>query len=302
MHVGVVLPTFRRGSVLGGAIESVLDQTHEDLELLVVDDGDDAATPELVESFDDDRLGYVRREERRGVSSARNDGVERTDGEVVAFVDSDDRWHPDKLRRQVEALRAAEVGEGRNDCGVVYSSVTKRSGEPRTRDGASGDVYEAVRRLAVPTYTSTLLVRRDAFEAVGGFDERLDCFEDWDLCLRLARDWRFASVDGPLVLKGTGASNASADPDRLAASLSHLFDAHDLPAESRAQFLADAGRTYCEAGRLAAGRPFLRRALALDFRPTAALALALSLPRSRRLFDAGTAAAYAAQRRLARRE
>ncbi|NEU56556.1 glycosyltransferase family A protein [Halorussus sp. MSC15.2] len=310
MFVSVVLPTYHRASVLGDAVESVLGQTHDDLELLVVDDGDDDATPELVSSFDDDRLRYVRRDEsaRRddsaGVSSARNEGVRRTDGDVVAFVDSDDRWHPDKLRRQVRALRQAgdaDDGPSSDEYGVVYAPVTKRDGEPRTRECASGDVFEAVRTMSVPTYTSTLLVRREAFEQVGGFDERLGCFEDWDLCLRLARDWRFECVDAPLVLKGTEAGNVSADPDRLARSVERLFEVHDLPDEARARLLADAGTTYCEAGRLAEGRPYLRRALGLDFRPNAAAALALSLSASPRAFDAGMGAVYGVEQLLAGR-
>ena len=305
MHVSVVLPTRDRAAVLGDAVRSVLGQTYEDLELVVVDDGRDDATPAVIESFTDDRLRYVRREGegeeneegadegRDGVSGARNAGVGMTEGEAIAFVDSDDRWHPEKLRRQIDALR--EAGP---DCGVVYGPVTKREGEPRTRDGASGEVYDEVRRMAVPAYTSTLLVRREAFEAVGGFDEELDCFEDWDLCLRLARDWTFEYLDAPLVLKGTDADNVSGDPDRLARAVERLFDEHDLPAEARARLLADAGRTYCEAGRLAEGRPYLRAALQLDFRPNAAVALALSLSGSPRVFDAGMDAVYAAQQRL----
>ena len=309
--VSVVLPTYYRAPVLGGAIESVLGQTYDDLELLVVDDGDDEATPELLSSFDDDRLRYVRRDEsiRRddaeGVSSARNAGVRRTDGDLVAFVDSDDRWHPEKLRRQVGALREAEQANNRaadTDYGVAYAPVTKREGEPRTRDGVSGDATEAIRRLDVPTYTSTLLVRRSAFESVGGFDERLGCFEDWDLCLRLARDCQFAYVDAPLVVKGTdaGSGNVSADPDRLADALDRIFDEHDLPPAARAQFLADAGKTYCEAGRLDEGRPYLRRALELDFRPNAAAALVLSLARSSAVFDTGMNAVYEAEQWLSR--
>lgn len=294
MHVSVVLPTRDRAAVLGDAVESVLGQTYDDLDLLVVDGGSTDDTPEVVAEFDDDRLSYRRREEPAGVGAARNVGVEATDGDLVAFVDSDDRWHPDKLRRQVAALR-----ERGGRCGVAYGPVTKDEGEPRTRDGASGDVYDPVRRLAVPTYTSTLVVRREAFEACGGFDERLGCFEDWDLCLRLARDWEFAWVDAPLVEKGTGTDNVSADPDRLAAALERLLGKHDLPPEARARLLADAGRTYCEAGRLAAGRPYLRRALENEFGLKAALALALALSGSPEAFEAGMAAVYAVERRLA---
>ncbi|WP_435179255.1 glycosyltransferase family 2 protein [Halorussus sp. AFM4] len=309
--VSVVLPTYHRADVLGDAVRSVLDQTYDDLELLVVDDGEDEATPDLISSFDDDRLRYVRRDEsvRRddaeGVSSARNAGVRRTDGDLVAFVDSDDRWHSDKLRRQVRALREANGGRDSDtgaEYGVAYTPVTKREGEPRTRDGVSGDATEAIRRLDVPTYTSTLLVRREAFESVGGFDKRLNCFEDWDLCLRLARNWQFAYVDAPLVVKGTDAEagNVSGDPDRLADALDRIFESHDLPPAARAQFLADAGKTYCEAGRLDEGRPYLRRALELEFRPNAAAALLFSLPGSPGVFDVGMDSVYEAEQWLSR--
>ncbi|MFC4550715.1 MULTISPECIES: glycosyltransferase family 2 protein [Halorussus] len=295
MFVSVVLPTYDRASVLGGAIESVLAQTHEEFELLVVDGGSTDGTPEVVSSFDDDRIRYRRRDEREGVSAARNTGIEAAEGEAVAFLDSDDRWHPEKLARQVAAL-----AEGGDDCGVVYTGIVKADadGEPLSRSGASGDVREEIRTLSVPTYTSTLLARRDALRACGGFDERLGCFEDWDLCLRLARDWRFEYVDAPLVAKGTDTANVSADPDRLARAVRRIFEKHDLPDAARAQFLADAGKTHCEAGRLADARPYLRRALALDVRPLAAAAYALSLTDSPAAYDAGMAAVNTVERRF----
>ncbi len=293
--VSVVLPTHERGAVLGEAMASVLGQTYEALELLVVDGGSTDRTPEVVESFDDPRVRYHRRAEPAGVSAARNLGVEETDGEFVAFVDSDDRWHPEKLRRQVAALR-----ERGPDCAVAYCGIEKSSGEPRTRDGASGDVEAAVRRMAVPTYTSTLLVRRAALQACGGFDEGLPCFEDWDLCLRLAADHEFAHCEGPLVEKGTAGDNVSAQPDRLAAAVERLRSKHDLPDGTLARLLADVGVTYCEAGRLREGRAYVRRALRLDpRRPGTAAAYLLSLPGSPAAFDAGMNAVYALERHVA---
>ena len=294
MHVSVVLPTYDRADVLGDAIRSVLGQTYDDFELVVVDGGSDDATPAVVSSFADDRIRYFRRDEREGVSAARNAGVRRTDSEAVAFIDSDDRWRPEKLQRQVEALQEAS-----ENCGVVYTPITKRQGEPRRRGCVSGDVSEAVRSLSVPTYTSTLLVRREAFRDVGGFDEELGCFEDWELCLRLASDWEFECLPTPMVVKGTDTENVSADPDRLARSVEHIFDAYDLPAAARARFLADAGKTYCEAGRLDEGRSHLRNALAVEFRTNAAAAFVLSLAGSTRVFDSGMNAVYAVEQRLA---
>lgn len=293
--MSVVLPTRNRASVLGDAIENVLAQEYDPLELLVVDGGSADGTRGVIDSFDDPRLRFRRRAEPAGVSAARNRGVRETDGEFVAFLDSDDRWRTDKLRRQVATLR-----EAGGAAALAYTAVEKPFGEPRTRSGASGDVEDAVRRMAVPTYTSTLLVRRDALEAFGGFDEALPCFEDWDLCLRLAAGYEFRYVDAPLVVKGTAGDNVSAEPDRLATAVGRLREKHDLPDETLARLLADAGCTHCEAGRLSEGRTFLRRALARDpWRPDAIAALALSLPGSPAAYDAGMGRFYALKRLLA---
>ena len=293
--VSVVLPTYERGSVIDDAIESVLDQTYDDLELVVVDGGSTDATAAVVEGFDDRRVRYHRRAEPAGVSAARNAGVALTSGDVVAFVDADDRWRADKLARQVEAY---EDGHS-----VVYCGLRKAGddGEARRRSGASGDVFEEVLSMSVPTYTSTLLVDRAAFERAGGFDEALPCFEDWELCLRLARETTFAFVDGPLVVKGTGEDSLSGDPERLAEAVDRLDERYDLPAATRARLLADVGITHCEAGRLADARPYLRRALAADpSRGKAAVALAFAVAGSQTAFDAGMGALYDAERTLSR--
>ena len=301
MTVSVVLPTYERADVVGGAIESVLTQTHADLELVVVDGGSDDRTPAVVNEFDDPRVRFLRCDESEGVSAARNRGVVAADGHIVAFADDDDRWRPRKLERQMAALRGdgdESAVETDADPAVAYCGMEKAGGQPLTREGQSGDVYDAVRRMDVPTYTSTLLVRRDAFEAVGGFDERLPCFEDWELCLRLAHEHRFVAVNDALVEKGDG-DGISADGDRLADAVSVLADEYALPAATWAQLLADVGRTYCEEGRLAAGRPYLRQALRLDpTRYRAAAALLFSAPGSTRAFDAATRATYAAERLL----
>lgn len=294
-RVSVVLPTQNRGGVVGGAMESVLDQTYDDLELLVVDGGSDDETPAVVGEFDDPRLTYLRKPRGEGVSAARNEGLRLADGDLVAFVDADDRWRPEKLRAQVRAYRAAD------DPVVVTAGIEKAHGEPLTREGVDGDARATLRRLDAPTYTSILLARRDAVRAVGGFDESLPCFEDWDLCMQLAREGSFAHVPETLVVKGTTGDNVSADPDALFAALPRIFERYDLPPAARAQFLADAGVTACEAGRFESARPYLRRALRLDWRRNAAAALALSYA-SPRAFDVGMNALYAVERAATRHQ
>lgn len=290
--VSVVLPTYERGSVVATAVESVLAQSYERFELLVVDGGSTDGTREAVESIGDPRVRYYRRAEPAGASTARNVGVRETDGEFVAFIDSDDRWHPDKLRRQVATLRA-----GGSDYAVAYTGIEKDAGEPRTREGESGDVEAAVRRMAVPTYTSTLLVRRRALAGCGGFDESLPCFEDWDLCLRLAADHEFAYLPDSLVAKGTPGDNISAEPDRLITAVHRLRTKHDLPDGTLARLLEDAGVTACEAEQFDRGQTYLREALRRDpCRLDAAAAFLLSLPESPAVFDGAMDCIYALKR------
>lgn len=296
--VSVVLPTYERGHVLEHAIESVLAQTYEQFELIVVDGGSTDETPTVIESFADSRITYLRREEPTGVSAARNVGVQEGEGDLIAFIDSDDRWFDEKLAMQVDALTAAP-----RTCGVVYTGMTKEYGDPLDRDGSSGDVRETMRRLEVPTYTSTLLMTREAFKTVGGFDERLPCFEDWELCLRLSQNYRFAYVDEPLVEKGTSDDNISAEPERLSTAIRRIRQKHEgLPSTTLARLLTDAGITYCEAGRLHEGRPYLRRSLRHNPRqPTALCALVLTFT-APLIFDALMPQIYAAKRQLDERE
>lgn len=294
--VSVVLPTYDRAPVLGDAIDSVLAQTYERLELVVVDGGSTDGTTDLVESYDDQRVRYLRRDEPAGVSAARNAGVREARGDLLAFVDSDDRWTPEKLRVQVAELKRAGP-----TCAVCYSDLTMEQGEPSTRDGASGRIYDDLLSMAVPTYTSTLVVTREAFVRAGGFDESLGCFEDWELCLRLGRRYAFRYVDAPLVRKGSAGDNVSADPDRLADAVSRLERVYDLPDETLARLFADAGVTYCEAGDLESGRPYLRAALRHDRRQAnAAVALLLASFGSPALFDRGMDGFFAGKRLAAR--
>lgn len=297
--VSVVLPTYNRASVLGRAVESVFDQSYEPLELIVVDGGSTDGTAAVLDRYDGESLRLIRRSSPTGPSAARNAGIRAAGGELVAFVDDDDRWHPGKLRRQVAALRRANGA-------VSLTRVEKSTGEPRTRSGVPGDAHGAIRRLELPTYTSTLLAERAALIDVGGFDESLGCFEDWELCLRLARSYAFAFVDEPLVEKGTNGENISADPERLARAVARIDDRYALPRVARARFLADAGVTYCEAGRLDDGLPYLLRSLTLNpTRGRVALALALASVGDAagrpELFDAGMNWFYRAERAVASR-
>lgn len=195
--VSVVIPTYNRAHVLGRAIDSVLSQTLEPDEIIVVDDASDDDTAEVVEGYADPRIQLVRLERRQRAGHARNVGVERARGEWIAFLDSDDEWLPGKLAAQM-ALAADDVG--------VVACTSHKWGDDGTKtivpksDLAEGDALAQLLQGMKAT-TSAYVVRRDALLDAGGFDENLRSSEDYDLLLRLAQGGhRYAAVHEPLVI------------------------------------------------------------------------------------------------------
>ena len=99
--VSVIIPTYNRAHLIGRAIRSVLDQTYQDWELIVVDDASTDDIPGIVKGFTDGRVKYIRHDENKGAAAARNTGIQAARGAYIAFLDSDDEWLPEKLERQV---------------------------------------------------------------------------------------------------------------------------------------------------------------------------------------------------------
>lgn len=191
--VSVVIPTYNRAELLKRAINSVLRQTFEDFELIVVDDASSDNTPEVVESIKDGRIQYVRLEKNSGGPVARNTGIKKARGRFIALLDDDDEWLPNRLELQIEKFESLE-----KDVGVVYGGfyyVSQDTGEiigkrlPRYR----GDVYTHLLKenfIGSPT----LLIQRECFKKAGLFDPELKSSQDWDMWLRIARYYKFDYV------------------------------------------------------------------------------------------------------------
>jgi GT2 family glycosyltransferase len=211
----VVLPTRDRATVVGRAVESVLAQTCSDLELIVVDDGSTDETTAMIRSLGDCRLRVVRLDESRGPSRARNEGVARSRAALLAFLDSDDEWLPEKLDHQL--ARMCEDPR----VAVVYCRdrrVDDWTGR-RAPIGAAlpeGDVSRMLLRGWNPAFSSVVL-RRSVFQDAGGFDPELPAFTDHDLLLRIAQmGGSFAAVADVLVVKHEyGGPQISTTPERL---------------------------------------------------------------------------------------
>lgn len=208
--VSAIIPTYERPSFLCGAIKTAVSQTWPNLEVVVVDDGSSGGCTEaLVEAFDD-RVSLIRHGENRGLSAARNTGVKVSEGEYVAFLDDDDRWHEEKIERQVQVLEA-EPSVGLVTCclaAIDMDGKVLRCERSKPEGDLSNQIY--VRNLIGTP--SRVLVRRGAFEAVGGFDESLPTKQDWDLYIKLCQDWQVRCLDDLLCLR-TVHDSMSSDPE-----------------------------------------------------------------------------------------
>lgn len=199
--VSVILPTYNRANLLPRAIDSVLGQTYSDFELLIIDDASDDNTREVVQQYDDRRIRYIRKECNEGGGAARNRGIEASNGEYVAFLDSDDEWLPTKLKKQVD--RVTQMGD---EYSVVYCLhyVAKDEYDALIEDAFPlhhGDVYEELLSGWCPASTSLFLVQKSALEHVGVFDPNLPSFQDYDLWIRLAKEYSFSGIDERLAIK-----------------------------------------------------------------------------------------------------
>ncbi|MCA9405808.1 MAG: glycosyltransferase [Candidatus Omnitrophica bacterium] len=195
--VSVVIPAFNSAAYIRETINSVLNQSFKDLEVVVVDDGSKDNTGELLKDYHS-KVRYILKE-NGGPASARNLGIKEAKGEFIAFLDADDLWMSDKLEKQLERFNGEDIG-------LVFSSVQKMDKDNHdlpdyvNRERFEGRVFEKLfNKNFVPT--STVLVRKSCFEEFGVFDEdpELISVEDYDMWLRIASKYKLAHVDEKLV-------------------------------------------------------------------------------------------------------
>lgn len=197
--VSIIIPTYNRARLIGRAIQSVLDQTYQDFELIVVDDGSTDNTGKVIKIFTDPRIKYVRHEQNKGGSVARNMGIKVARGEFIAFLDSDDEWLPKKLEKQINCFTKCSDSVGAVYCMLYMQNDSLESGRRvRLSDVRRGNVYNSLLNGWFPAPTSAVMLRVRVFEKTGIFDENLPSFQDYDLWVRVAQHYEFEFVDEPL--------------------------------------------------------------------------------------------------------
>ena len=248
--VSVIVPVYNREHLIADTLDSILTQTYREFEVIAINDGSKDESLLILNRYADQYPGVFRiiDQENTGQVVARNNGIKHAKGEYIAFLDSDDRWLPEKLAEQVPLFDQLDVG-------LVYSGITKidENGQPFKEElcdpALTSDLY--VNLLVRNQMTGgTVVVKRAALCKVGLFDETFLAAENWDLWLRVCRDFKPALVNKPLVQYRVHTQNMSKDRNLMILAKKAIVDKHcnQTPRnakEAQYQNLAYADIDYC---------------------------------------------------------
>jgi glycosyltransferase involved in cell wall biosynthesis len=199
-NINIIIPTYNRASLLKRAIDSVLEQTRSEFELIVVDDGSNDNTQELLKSYGSHIT--VLTQEHRGVSATRNLGIAHSTNDWIAFLDSDDEWKPHKLEHQLSYIQEHPTCK---ICQTEEDWIRNGKGvNPKNKhQKPSGWIFEESLKLCLVS-PSSVMIHREVFETVGVFDEDFPACEDYDLWLRIALHYPIDLITESCVIKYGG--------------------------------------------------------------------------------------------------
>ncbi|MCD6154734.1 MAG: glycosyltransferase [Candidatus Verstraetearchaeota archaeon] len=212
--VSVIIPCYNGEKFIGEAIESVLNQTYQNFEIIIVDDGSTDGSKSVIKTFlKDPRIKLIEHERNKGIPAARNTAIKASKGEFIAFLDQDDLWYPEKLEKSLDAFE-----RGGENLGVVFSdvdieekdgSVTRRT--CRKYDPAKLGREGFIRALFWGNFipTSSAIVRKTCFAQMGLLDEQLYGSDDRDFWLRIAGTFEFHHIPEALAKLRRHGANAS---------------------------------------------------------------------------------------------
>jgi glycosyltransferase involved in cell wall biosynthesis len=286
-RVSVVIPAWNAARTLPETLDSVFAQTFTDLEVIVVDDGSTDRTPEVLAAYGD-RIRVLHKVNEGRPSTTRNLGLKAARGELLALLDADDRWHPEKVAKQVALF------DHNPRLGLVYTAATIIDASGRTikvnpcSAQARGQIHGllATRNIMVG---SSAMVRARAVVEAGYYDESLTSAENWDLWIRIARSWEVDFVPEPLTYYRVHGGNRSAAVDLRQRNIFRILAKHHDPNDRSKEgrrlrreayfnvYYAVLGMSYFERLEMRQARAALARAFVLKPRRDVARLLGLSL-------------------------
>ena len=199
--VSIIMPTYNHAKFIGGAIESVLNQTYKNFELIIIDNYSEDNTEKIVANYKNNKIKYLKFRNHGIIAASRNYGIKNSNGEYLAFLDSDDEWLPQKLELQLIHFRDNNIACVSSDIifesNVYYSNPNLGKSKKGYKDYCYYDVL-----LNNPIATSSVVIKKTDFLSAGGFDENPDFkfIEDWELWLRLSQKGKFRVLDKQLMI------------------------------------------------------------------------------------------------------
>lgn len=265
--ISIIIPTFNRRDYITTALDSVLKQTYEDHEIIVVDDGSTDDTKDVLKPYQDNIRYFYQ--DNSGIPTTRNRGIREARGDYIAFLDSDDYWLPEKLERQIECFsKNPHYGMVATRCSSIRPDGRLRE---KNRPGKSGwvliDLFKAnfIR-------TSSAMIKKECLDTVGVFDESLPECEEYDLWLRIAKQYPVGFINDPLSVYTDNPEGVSTDS--LAGRLLRLkvlekdYLKECIPSPVYRKRLASnyhyVGRHYLRRGEKIEGRKYLKNAFSLN--------------------------------------
>ncbi len=264
--VSVIIPTYNRKHYITKALDSVFEQTYKNFEILVVDDGSTDNTREYLQKYGT-RIQYLY-QQNHGISHARNTGIRNSQGDYIALLDSDDYWLPEKLERQINLFQEhPEYGLIASCCASIRLDGSFRD---KNRPGKSGWILEDLFKANF-IRTSSAIIKRECFDTVGLFDEKLKECEEYDLWLRIAAQYPIGFINESLVVYIDNPHGVSIDS--LTGRLYRLnvlekqYLKEKIPKKLYARRIANTchyiGRHFLKKGDKLNAKYYLRRALVL---------------------------------------
>lgn len=264
--VSVVIPTHDRPELLKKAVQSVLSQTYQDFEIIVIDDGIKNRAEDVIKNFNESRIKYIQHDSEKGGSVSRNTGIKASSGQYIAFLDDDDQWVPNKLEKQMEVFE--KTGP---DVGFCFSAVTNIYTDhqeiSRVPEGIA-DYFQVTLANFKGFLTVTLIVKKEVFDRVGYFDESLPSHQDIDLAIRIAKSFKGLGINEPLVdVNMTPHEQVGRSLEKKIAGREIILKKHssEMPRSVLAQHYFNLGLLYRTAGQYKNAKQNFGKALKNNF-------------------------------------
>jgi len=265
--VSIIIPTFNRRDYITIALDSVLAQTYKDYEIIIIDDGSSDDTKEILKPYQNNIRYFYQ--DNRGIPTTRNKGIREAQGNYIAFLDSDDYWLPEKLERQIECFKQnPHYGMVATRCSSITPFGRFRK---KNRPGKSGWILNNLFKANF-IRTSSAMIKKECFEKIGLFDQSLPECEEYDLWLRIAKQYPIGFINQTLTVYTDNPKGVSTDS--LAGRLLRLkvlekdYLKECIPSPLYRKRLASnyryVGRHYLNQGAKSEGKKYLKKSITLN--------------------------------------